>query len=97
MGVALMSKLPPHVERTLDSILRAEAGVTLDSFLDQFRQRDPGRLLKVDEVAKRWSCSKPTVWRRIKTGQLKTVRIGGMTRIPESELLAVVEGGGRHV
>ena len=44
------------------------------------------KLISVKSAARRLSCSKATVWRLIKKGEIKSVSIGGMRRIAESEI-----------
>lgn len=49
-------------------------------------------LLTVQEGAKELGCSVPTFWRRVANGTLpKAVKLGGMSRWPRSEILAVIE------
>ena len=49
-------------------------------------------LLTVREGAKELGCSVPTFWRWVANGTLpKPVKLGGMSRWPRSELLAVIE------
>lgn len=50
------------------------------------------RLLSVKETAQTLGCSVATVWRRVADGTIsKPVKIGGMTRWPESEITALIE------
>lgn len=50
------------------------------------------RLVSVRDTAALLGCSVPTVWRRVADGQLpKPVKIGGITRWPESEINTVIE------
>lgn len=53
------------------------------------KKGDPvqGKLLSVKEYCSLVSCSKPTAFRHIRDGKVRAVKIGGLTRIPESELL----------
>ena len=51
----------------------------------------PGQLLKVDELAERFHVSKYTVHRMLGRGELRCVKVGGSTRIPEAEVISVVE------
>lgn len=44
------------------------------------------RLLKVGDVAERLGVSKPTVYSRIKTGELPAIKRGGCLRVVESAL-----------
>ncbi|OAS25998.1 helix-turn-helix domain-containing protein [Methylobacterium platani] len=48
--------------------------------------------LKVPAAAKKLDVSEPTVWRMIRAGRLRAVRIGRNTLIPYSQLVALVEG-----
>ena len=49
-------------------------------------------LLTVREGANELRCSVPTFWRWVANGTLpKPVKLGGMSRWPRSELLAVIE------
>lgn len=40
----------------------------------------------VDELAARWKVSKPTVHRRIASGDIAVLRIGGAVRIARAEI-----------
>jgi len=49
-------------------------------------------LLTAREGARELGCSIPTFWRRVSNGTLpKAVKLGGMSRWPRSELLAMIE------
>ena len=49
-------------------------------------------LIRDGDAAGMLGCSKATFWRRVADGTIpKPVKIGGMSRWPQSELLAVVE------
>ncbi|ASJ11694.1 IS607 family transposase [Thermococcus thioreducens] len=50
------------------------------------------RLYRTGEVAKKLGVSKMTVLRWIKSGKLKAHRIGKEYRVPESEILRILEG-----
>ena len=50
------------------------------------------RLISVKDTARALGCSVATVWRRVADGTIsKPVKIGGMTRWPESEITALIE------
>jgi predicted DNA-binding transcriptional regulator AlpA len=50
------------------------------------------RLLRVKEVAAALACSVASVWRRVADGTIpQPVKIGGMTRWPQSEITSVIE------
>jgi len=50
------------------------------------------RLISVTPVAAAYGCSVTTVWRHVATGVIpKPVKIGGMTRWSEAEVLAHIE------
>ena len=50
------------------------------------------RLLSVKETARALGCSVATVWRRVADGTIaQPVKIGGITRWPESEISALIE------
>lgn len=50
----------------------------------------PGKLLRVKEACDRLSCSRHTLWRMAKAGQIATVKLGKRsTRIPESAVVAL--------
>jgi len=51
------------------------------------------RMLTVDRVAKELSLSRRTVYRYIKSGQIKARKIGAGWRIPRSELERIVRRG----
>lgn len=44
------------------------------------------RLLSVAETAHRLACSERQVWRLLRNGQLKRIRIGDMTRTTEKSI-----------
>jgi putative molybdopterin biosynthesis protein len=44
------------------------------------------RLLSVEEVSERTSLGRSTLWRLVKTGQLKSYKIGRSLRFKESDL-----------
>ncbi|HIP74955.1 MAG TPA: helix-turn-helix domain-containing protein, partial [Thermococcus paralvinellae] len=50
------------------------------------------KLYRTGEVARRLGISKMTVLRWIKSGKLKAYRIGKEYRVPESEVLRLLEG-----
>lgn len=53
----------------------------------------PLRLFSMGESTKVLACSRPTLWRMIRDGEVRTVELKkGMRRIPESELRRIVEG-----
>jgi len=49
------------------------------------------RLLTLDEVAEQLSVSRSTVSRFIRSGALRSIRLGGNRRIAEEDLLAFLE------
>ncbi|MBY5987102.1 helix-turn-helix transcriptional regulator [Roseovarius atlanticus] len=50
------------------------------------------RLLSVKETARTLGCSVATVWRGVANGTIsRPVKIGGLTRWPESEIMALIE------
>jgi len=52
----------------------------------------PDPLLTVREGSRILGCSVPTFWRWVANGTLpKAVKLGGMSRWPQSELLVVIE------
>ena len=52
----------------------------------------PDPLLTAREGARELGCSIPTWWRWVSNGTLpKAVKLGGMSRWPRSEVLAVIE------
>lgn len=56
-------------------------------------QSAPLRLFSMGESTKVLACSRPTLWRMIRDGEVRTVELKkGMRRIPESELRRIVEG-----
>lgn len=49
-------------------------------------------LLDIREVAREIRASVPTAWRRVADGTLpRPIKIGGLSRWPRSEILAVIE------
>lgn len=54
------------------------------------RIADAPQLLTVHEVARALRCSDETIRRRVADGTLKSIRLAGITRIPESELARVL-------
>lgn len=66
------------------------------------RKKDAGAWCSADQVvplllsdlgvAAMLGCSRPTVWRRVADGTLpKAIKIGGLTRWPRDEIIAVIE------
>ena len=52
----------------------------------------PDRLIRDDDVAAILACSKATVWRRVADKTLPApIRLGGLSRWSQSEILAVIE------
>lgn len=51
------------------------------------------KLVSVKEAAKRLSCSEDTIWKWLKTGSLRRLKVGRLTRINEQDLDAVVRVG----
>jgi excisionase family DNA binding protein len=54
------------------------------------------RLLRVREVAAMLAVSTPTVWRLVRAGELRAVRVGGSTRFLQSDVESLIEHG-KHV
>jgi len=50
-------------------------------------------LLSVGEIARRWSVSQRTVWRKIRSGQLPSTQIGVSRRARLSDVLRIEEEG----
>lgn len=48
--------------------------------------------LNVDEAAQVLGISVPLVWAMIKRGELKTIRLGRLVRVPRAKLMAMLEG-----
>jgi len=48
-------------------------------------------LHSIDDAATRLGVSVSTIWRLIRSGQLRTVKILGRTLVPESELRRLVQ------
>ena len=51
------------------------------------------RLLSPHELAERLSVSRWTVYKMIGDGRIQSIKIGRLVRIPESEVLQIVEQG----
>lgn len=52
----------------------------------------PDPLIRDGDAAVMLGCSKATFWRRVADGTIpKPVKIGGMSRWPQSEIFAVIE------
>jgi len=51
------------------------------------------RLLSPHELAERLSISRWTVYKMIGDGRIQSIKIGRLVRIPDSELLRIVEEG----
>ena len=50
-------------------------------------------LIRDGDAAELLGCSKATFWRRVADGTIpRPVKIGGMSRWPQSEIVAVIEG-----
>lgn len=56
------------------------------------------RALKIREVCERLSCSRATVWRMVSDGRLRRLSLAGgkSARIPEADVLAILEEGGQE-
>ena len=54
-------------------------------------EKDKPELLTVDEVAKRLKVHNRTVYRRIKEGSLRAVKLGRLWRVPEDALEEYLE------
>jgi predicted DNA-binding transcriptional regulator AlpA len=53
---------------------------------------DLNHLIRDSEAATLLACSKATFWRRVSDGTIpRPLKIGGMSRWPRSEILAVIE------
>lgn len=75
--------LKPHISKSQIAMIRN----SIEMMVNGRREIPVGQMLTVKEVAERWKCSLPTVWRRIKEGYICTIKIGGITRVPETELM----------
>ena len=53
------------------------------------------RLLRVNAFCERCAISRPTFFRWVKAEKIKTLRVGGVLRVPEAELSRLVAGGSR--
>lgn len=49
-------------------------------------------LLTAEEVAEALGCKRTRAWSLIRTGQIKSVKFGGMRRVAPEDLEAFVEG-----
>lgn len=49
-------------------------------------------MLKVKTAAEIFSVSTRTIWRWIKDGKIKSVRVNGLVRIPEEEIQRLKKG-----
>lgn len=54
------------------------------------------KLYSVEEVKNCLSISRPTVVRMINSGILRTIRLGRAVRIPEGELIDLIQRGGQR-
>jgi excisionase family DNA binding protein len=54
---------------------------------------DKSLMLTVTEAAKLLRISERTAWRRVKDGQIPTVRLGGRVLVPRSQLEAIAKVG----
>ena len=52
----------------------------------------PERVLKVREVSSHLSCDDDTVYRLIREGRLRSIRVGRLHRVPESALADFIAG-----
>jgi excisionase family DNA binding protein len=53
---------------------------------------DQRATFRIDEFGKMLGVSKSTVWNRIKDGSIRTIRFGGATLIPRTELDRILSG-----
>lgn len=66
--------------------------------MDNISSQSPSveRLLTDQEVADIFQVHRGTIWRRVKDGTLpKPIRIGSITRFPQSEIVAALEAAKR--
>ncbi|NCC30533.1 MAG: DNA-binding protein [Chloroflexia bacterium] len=50
-------------------------------------RKDPDPYLTYEEVARRWKCSKATVRRRVRAGELEVMGAGTVVRVTRQSLL----------
>jgi len=55
------------------------------------------KLLSPKELAERLSISRWTIYKMLEDGRIQSVKIGRLVRIPDSEVLRIVEQGLRPV
>lgn len=53
----------------------------------------PESVLKVREVAHRLDCDRDTVYRLVREGEIRAIRVGRLIRVPESALAEFISGG----
>lgn len=58
----------------------------------QYPCKEVSEMLKVKDVAAFFQVSERTVWNWIYSGKIKTVKIGGVLRIPEGEIERLKKG-----
>ena len=51
----------------------------------------PERLHRVETVAKRFDVGRTTIYRLVGSGELRSIRVGGSRRIPESAITEYIE------
>ena len=49
--------------------------------------RSVPELLSVEDAARELAVSTPTIWRHVRSGKLRAVRVGGCVRIPRDALV----------
>lgn len=52
----------------------------------------PEHVMRVREVAQHLDCDRDTVYRLIRAGQLRSIRVGRLIRVPESALSEFIAG-----
>ena len=85
----LMAEALPLVENWLRGVVADEVRRTIE---EERQKARPERYLSRDEVCKLIGISKPTLWRKTKEGEIKSVTIGRKVTYAESEIKRFMEG-----
>ena len=99
--------IPPATLTGVTTLLQPYAnGLSSETLVAALRAYDAGdrpatvpagQLLTLREAADRLSCSRHSLWRMIRAGQLPAVTIGARARrVPEAAVVALAKGGDRH-
>ena len=86
---SLLAEALPIVENWLRGVIRDEVRRTIEEAQQKAR---PERFLSRDEVCNLLGISKPTLWKKTASGEIKASKIGRKVTYAESEVKRFMEG-----